>query len=130
MTFDWQYYLELSYWLKDEGLGEREDLEEAIQRSIISRAYYAAFSHTKSYMEEKGENFGSNSHKEVIKRLENKSKFNRDDINGRTVASALKEIKPYREDADYESNITGVERKIEHTIRRSEKIQKEIDGWV
>jgi uncharacterized protein (UPF0332 family) len=127
--FKWIKFLDLA---KDLHNSTAEDLSlaEAKYRTVIGRAYYAAFNVAKQYLESQGIPISKQgeAHQEVKKCLMQ--------ING-TVAANLNNLRSARNTADYKSNVynkrrdetitTYWKKESEKAIKRADKIIKAIE---
>jgi uncharacterized protein (UPF0332 family) len=121
--FDWQEY----YLLAGELLSQADSssYKEAILRSAVSRAYYAAFHRACEYLEEVNEyptrrQFEGNereTHRFLISIFEN----SRDRPEKREIGEKLHYLKNFRQKADY---IKSVEK---HVFRKRGKVEELVD---
>ena len=105
MTFNWNEYLLLAQYLNT---NSTFNYPEALQRSAVSRAYYAAFCSAKEYAEIKFKiKFlpDSDIHQEVRKTFK---KNQRDDI-----SDNLNDLRILRNKCDYQNNVQNL-----HTIAK------------
>ena len=99
MSFHWSEYLDLAQELTRESLSS--PLREAMFRSAISRAYYAAFGQARNRLVTiEGEEIprGVNTHQHVINTFEDSN-----DSRRRTIGHLLHHLRSTRNAADYES---------------------------
>lgn len=101
MVFDWSKYLELAKYLADNS--QQISDEEACLRTSVSRAYYAAFSVTKQYIQKTdGNEFkGGDAHLKVREHLSNSGNLIK-----RKIANQLNTIHFNRKKADYDDEIS------------------------
>src|SRR6266852_9212753 len=98
MPFDWKEFLELSRILGRQA--QDGGYREAFLRSAISRAYYAAFCHTRNY---------------AIKRLGFRARYDGEDHGAlrarlkkgkmQGVAERLQQLREWRNDCDYRNDV-------------------------
>ena len=102
MPFDWKQYLELARELVR--LSESSDAgqNEAMLRSVVSRAYYAAFCHARNYSRD-WLNFQPNNTADDHGRLRAFLKTGK----RRGVAVKLDQLRQWRNEADYSDLVTG-----------------------
>ena len=102
MPFDWKQYLELASELVR--LSESRDAgqNEAILRSVVSRAYYAAFCHARNYSRD-WLNFQPNNTADDHGRLRAFLKSGK----RRGVAVKLDQLRQWRNETDYSDSVTG-----------------------
>ncbi len=103
MSFDWSQYLNLAYQLF--GRRRRPPNREAKLRAAISRAYYAAFILVRNYLLDVAGHLippDANPHHYVQLqfRLSN-------DVERQQIANKLYELRRYRNQADYDNQISG-----------------------
>jgi hypothetical protein len=117
MAFNWGEYLTFA-----KNLYEKQDIDgitcsrEAVDRCIVSRAYYAAFHHAKKYAE-------MNLHKpfprdNVHQHVGNW--FRNNNKNG--IANDLREFSRWRTDCDYDDDVTDLHIKIRSSIKSAGRI--------
>jgi uncharacterized protein (UPF0332 family) len=102
MSFDWKDYIKLAKKLYDES--NKDSIEEAYNRSVISRSYYGVFclSRIKAGLEfYKPHSHTSDPgvHKKVIAYYENSNKPEE-----KLVGNLLDKLRKYRNNADYDRN--------------------------
>jgi uncharacterized protein (UPF0332 family) len=113
-NFNWNEFYRLAVHLNND---HSFDCGEAIQRTIVSRAYYAAFCMAREVLEQKYKIIvprSVDSHNYV--RLEYK-KLGRDDIN-----ASLRDLRKYRNCCDYNNNVKD----LHELAKQSLEIAKEI----
>lgn len=104
MAFDWVSFLDIAdhlYGLEDDDLSH-----EACCRAAISRAYYAAFCSARNYAEikdgfKRAQSKNENDHDRVQFHFKNRQ-------GGWGVFSRLKELRQWRNAADYDDDIGGL----------------------
>jgi len=112
--FNWNEFYSLAKHLNDD---YSFHCQEAVQRTIVSRAYYAAFGMAKEVLEHKYKNFipqDSTSHKYV--RIEYK-KQGREDI-----SDFLRDLRKYRNCCDYNKNLNDLHELVNLSLQKSEYI--------
>ena len=116
MSFDWSGYLTLAKELKNK-VNEFPD-QEAVYRSIVSRAYYAVFCQARNYVKkiDKQEFFG-NDHQKLQNYLRNHSHTPR-----RKIGNQLRRLHQDRIKADYHDDLG------EHAMNKASKAIKLADG--
>lgn len=102
MPFDWKQYLELARELLRQSEGCDVDQRDAMLRSVVSRAYYAAFCHARNYSRD-WLNFQPNNTADDHGRLRAFLKTGK----RRGVAVKLDQLRQWRNDADYSDSMTG-----------------------
>ncbi len=100
MKFDWNKFVSLCHSLA-QGNGDRE----ALLRTAISRGYYGVFNLVRTALQSEGHTFssGADVHQEVIQVL-NASQDNA----RRKLGHALRSLRTYRNQADYNDAIDNV----------------------
>ena len=116
--FNWnEFYLLAEYLNSDYSFG----CQEAVQRTIVSRVYYAAFGMAKEVLEYKYKITvpqNAASHKYV--RIEYE-KQGRDDI-----SDSLRELRKYRNCCDYNKNVNDLHKIVNESLIISENIIKNL----
>lgn len=102
MPFDWKQYLELARELLRQSEGRDADQRESLLRSVVSRAYYAAFCHARNYSRD-WLNFQPNNTADDHGRLRAFLKTGK----RRGVAVKLDQLRQWRNEADYSDSVTG-----------------------
>lgn len=117
MAFDWREFLDLARALRSSF--SSSPLMEAASRSAVSRAYYAAFGHTRSYAE-KHLNFQptktGRDHQLLRKHLGKR------DTPWKDVADKLRELHEWRKPCDYEDTVSNLNIIAEEAISTAEGI--------
>jgi uncharacterized protein (UPF0332 family) len=116
--FDWSNYLDFSKRVLNFNCDSQ--IEEAKYRTIVSRAYYAAFHNSSLYMKNVlgiPPITGPGAHQWVIDNLNNSS-----DLKANEAAAKLKTLKWSRRIADYDSDKKTKERHATNAIKLSEQI--------
>jgi hypothetical protein len=111
MAFDWIGFLHVADYLYD--LDEEDLSHEACCRVAISRAYYAAYCYARNYAEatqgfKRSQSEHENDHRRVYEHFKSRR-------GGHGVASRLKELRQWRNAADYDDEVGGL-------ISQTEKI--------
>jgi uncharacterized protein (UPF0332 family) len=104
MSFDWGDYYTLATQWRDQA--KDAPLQEALTRSAISRAYYAAFCLARNFLKDqtKWASTGTPDDHEAVRR-----EFARmPDQDSRQVAEYLKRLRMYRNQADYDDQIHSI----------------------
>jgi hypothetical protein len=110
MSFDWKRYYSVAVKLVETPELHEGDQEEAMCRAAISRAYYAVFNMTISYLESLlGETPYSDKHRWAIDRMKGLSLTahapNDVKIKRAAIHTALEKLRTDRNDADYEASL-------------------------
>ncbi|PKL60389.1 MAG: DNA-binding protein [Methanomicrobiales archaeon HGW-Methanomicrobiales-4] len=114
MTFNWNEYLLLAQYLNT---NNAFNYPEALQRSAVSRAYYAAFCSAKEYAEIKFKiKFSSDSdvHQDVRKTFK---KNQRDDI-----SDSLNDLRILRNKCDYQNDVQNLHAIAKRAIQLADDI--------
>lgn len=99
MNFDWLRYLTLAKEMMDK-VNEFAD-QEAVYRSVVSRAYYAVFCSTRNYVREvDGKEFYGNDHQSLQRYLIAHSHRSR-----KKLGNQLRTLHQHRIKADYQGNL-------------------------
>ena len=114
MTFDWsEFYRFAEYLQKDSSF----DCQEAVQRTIVSRAYYAAFCMAKETAERKYKiPFKGNGtdHRRICVEYAKRER--------RDISDALRELRKFRNMCDYQKDIKNMHNLTESSLRLSHEI--------
>lgn len=102
MPFDWKQYLELAGELARQAEGRDVGQRESMLRSVVSRAYYAAFCHARNYSRD-WLNFQPNNTADDHGRLRAFLKTGK----RRGVAVKLDQLRQWRNEADYSDSVAG-----------------------
>ena len=102
MPFVWKQYLELARELARQSESGDAGQREAMLRSVVSRAYYAAFCHARNYSRD-WLNFQPNNTADDHGRLRAFLKTGK----RRGVAVKLDQLRQWRNEADYSDLVTG-----------------------
>ncbi len=117
MRFDWREYLELAK--KISNMSDLELSEEALYRSAVSRAYYAAFCWCRNFAYQRlgfKTSDTSKAHKELREFLKRKGgKWIR-------LASQLNNLRLWRNKCDYEDEVQGLSNMLKESIKFSENV--------
>lgn len=103
MGFDWKKYLELASYLKNTP-GCSSFLKEAAFRSVVSRAYYAAFCHARNYAVIKygfTKTKSRSDHSLIRQEFTNHGK--------KKIADKLEDLSVWREACDYDEEVPALE---------------------
>ena len=99
MSFDWSSYLTLAEYMNTKA-GESPN-QEACYRSVVSRAYYAAFCLTRNYVRDsEGVAFGGNDHRALQDYL-----ISRPHKPKKKLGNQLRILHQHRIKADYEDKL-------------------------
>jgi uncharacterized protein (UPF0332 family) len=125
MSFDWVKYLTLAQELA--ALSEGHTNREALRRSVISRAYYAAFCQARNYLRavDKDQALVDHSphvHQSVIDRFEGS-----DDTTKQNIGSALDRLRKIRNIADYQDSFRNLERKALKSLQYAEAVIEDLE---
>jgi hypothetical protein len=115
MAFDWRDYLTLATWLLDnppEGVSL-----EAVRRTVVSRAYYAAFGHAIRYAAA-CLGFQARDDADDHGRLREHLKRSR----RRRVADCLDVLRDWRNACDYDDEVAELERRATEASRQAEYV--------
>ncbi|MBN1580543.1 MAG: HEPN domain-containing protein [Anaerolineae bacterium] len=102
MTFDWLDYRELASRLTRDP--DTPGPQEAVWRTAISRAYYAALNYARAFAEEQDDDLakGESSTHYAIRNW-----FKRKGRTGREIFNTLEEFQQLRQNADYDDLLPG-----------------------
>jgi len=124
MSFDWEKYLILAHDWAD--LSEEHINKEALLRSSVSRAYYAAFCKARNYLRdsEKAQGLGKSSkvHQLVIDRFEENASTVKNDI-----GAALRRLRAFRNNADYKDKFRNLEEVAQLSLSYAEEIIESLE---
>ncbi len=119
MSFDWPKYLTLAQELVE--LGKEHMNKEALLRSAISRAYYAAFCKSRNYLrdidKDKSLDKSPNVHQFVIERFQNSNNAKKKEI-----GYNLLRLREFRNIADYQDRFRNLEMTALLSVRYAEEI--------
>lgn len=118
MSFDWIDYLELARFLN--GQANRVDLTEALQRTAVSRAYYAAFGFALNYAKASlgfKETGSSQDHQKLREHFEKSGKL--------LLASRLNKLRLWRNSCDYEDQVPNIPQYVKNAIQEADKVIQE-----
>ncbi len=125
MSFDWAEYFDLSRYLA--GTNSAPPSDEAKLRSAISRAYYATFCKARNLLRDKlpDKTFpqGENVHWYVQKEFER-----RHDRVSKDIGDHLRNLKRYREQADYEDNFPQLLETTKKALYRAGSALRQLDN--
>jgi len=124
MSFDWKKYLIIAQDWAD--LSKEHINKEALLRSSVSRAYYAAFCKSRNYLRdiEKAQGLGKSSkvHQSVIDRFEESASTAKNDI-----GAALRRLRSFRNNADYKDRFRDLEEVAQLSLSYAEEIIESLD---
>lgn len=115
MAFAWKDFLDVAnhlHQLEEDGLNK-----EACCRSAISRAYYAAFCHARNYARDNRGFIPKNTdadHAGVKEHFKNSRT--------RGVASALDQLRQWRNDADYVDDVEDISSHVQRLLGEAKKV--------
>lgn len=110
MAFDWREYLNLARFLHGQG-------NEAAFRSAVSRAYYAAFCHTRNYARDRhgfAPTYKSDDHQLV-----------RNHFRGRgmtQIAQKLDSLRQWRNRCDYDDTVSNISHLLTSATHEAQKV--------
>jgi len=119
MPFAWNLYLKLARVLA--GRSNASHLQEAANRSAVSRAYYAIFCLCRNYAERHLSFQRSNLAAEHAQLRKHLSKGNKE-----KVASDLNKLRQWRNQCDYDDNITKLREMVKISIDLAERVISQI----
>ena len=115
MAFDWKEYLDLARFLQGEI--EINYSQESAYRSAVSRAYYAAFCHSRNYART-FENFVPSGrpkdHTDIRGHFRNKGRPG--------IASELDDLRTWRNSCDYDDTVGDLPQKLKSAIENAQDI--------
>lgn len=117
MSFNWREYLELAKAFS--GMPNSGYSEEALHRSAVSRAYYAAFCWCRNFAQQ---NLGfkatgtAEDHKLLREHLMKKGG------KWKNIASHLNKLRGWRNSCDYDDEVPGLSNMLKESIRLSTQI--------
>lgn len=121
MPFDWKDYLQLARALVGQvSLG---GFTEALQRTAVSRAYYAAFCFARNYAEARlkfQRTGGPQDHRMLREHLKNSGKPQLAQL-----ASSLNKLRLWRNDCDYEDEVTNIKQYVQSAIQVADQVIQE-----
>jgi len=107
MKFDWSNYLTLAQEMAELSKGHIN--RDALRRSLISRAYYAAFCNARNYLRdfEKAKGLGKSSkvHQLVIDQFADST-----DTAKKNIGTVLRRLRDFRNHADYQDRFRNLEK--------------------
>jgi uncharacterized protein (UPF0332 family) len=115
MSFDWREYLELAKQLS--GLQSSGYSHEARDRSVVSRAYYAAFCWVRNYAELRlgfRRTGGGADHRLLRDYLKQRRMA--------VIASHLNKLRNWRNSCDYEDQMSGLRNMVSESIKLADKV--------
>lgn len=96
-------------------LSSQEDLEQHRVRSVVNRAYYAAYLTAKSFCDQKGFEGSGSSHERVVNALRSRTEW-------RKQANQLQQVKEMRHKADYKWHMPMTDRDAKQCLKKSREI--------
>jgi len=117
MKFDWREYLELAK--KISNMNDLGLSEEALYRSAVSRAYYAAFCWCRNFAYQR---FGFKTSDTAKVHIELREFFKRKGGNWVRLASQLNKLRSWRNKCDYEDEVKGLSHMVKESIKLSENV--------
>jgi uncharacterized protein (UPF0332 family) len=115
MSFDWREYLKLAKHLS--GLKGTACSREAIDRSVVSRAYYSAFCWARNYAQEllgfRGKGTAED-HRSLRNHLKQTGRAD--------VAADLNILRRWRNRCDYDDQVDKLDRKVAKAIAAADKV--------
>ena len=118
MPFDWKEYLELAKQLV--GRAGSGYSAEAAERSAVSRAYYAAFCLVRNYAEKNlafRKTGSAQDHESLREHLKRQRRVR--------LASRLNKLRKWRNDCDYDDEVTNLSHYVQNAIRIAEQVIQE-----
>jgi hypothetical protein len=115
MPFDWKEYLALAQHLQQQSTSEFS--QEAALRCAVSRAYYAAFCHARNYARDHQKYVLTNKPDEHARLRQHYQK--RGDV---ALASALELLRQWRNQCDYNDNVSNLSLMIVGAVSGAQKI--------
>jgi uncharacterized protein (UPF0332 family) len=116
MAFDWQDYFKLAQILRQNPV---VGLDEASKRTVVSRAYYAAFHIASNYALNSKHpptlEFIGSDHRLIIA-------FFRQNTKIPSVANLLSDLRDWRNLCDYRSPVSNLDRMVENSIERTQQV--------
>ncbi len=119
MAFDWKEYFHLARFLAQFGTGFTQ---EAVFRSVVSRAYYAAFCYARNYARDRQGFSPTHTPKDHERVRTHFKKQGRADI-----ARHLETLRQWRNRCDYDDTVVNVSVLVSSAIVRAQKV---LDGLV
>ncbi|MCL4543011.1 MAG: hypothetical protein M1118_00185 [Chloroflexi bacterium] len=115
MTFDWRSYLQLAQFLQ--GQGGANCPQEAAERSAVSRAYYAAYGHARTYACQHLA-FAASGRPEDHKRLQQHFQ-NQGQVR---IAKDLSRLRQWRNDCDYEDSVPHLVQCVKQSVNYAVRV--------
>jgi hypothetical protein len=114
MAFDWKEYFHLARFLSQFGAGFTQ---EAVFRSAVSRAYYAAFCYSRNYARDRQGFSPTHTSKDHERVRTHFKKQGRADI-----ARHLETLRQWRNRCDYNDIVSDVSSLLQSAIARAQKV--------
>lgn len=118
MPFDWKDYLNLARYLQ--GAASAGFTQEAGMRSAVSRAYYAAFCHSRNYAYS---NQGFQPHGDVHDHAELRNHFRRCN---QQIATMLDQLRRWRNQCDYDNSISNLNSMTASALQIAENVVRRL----
>jgi uncharacterized protein (UPF0332 family) len=115
MCFDWQEYFSFAKFLQKHSSGGDGYSPEAVRRSAVSRAYYAAFCYARMYACSKGFTSVKSSDHSALP-----SYFSSIGLN--QLAENLEDLRGWRNQCDYEPKIGDIKKMVNSAIVKARQI--------
>lgn len=118
MPFDWRDYLGLARVLV--GQAHLSAFTEAVQRTVVSRAYYAAFCTARNYAEARfgfQRTGGPEDHQHLREHFRRWGKLK--------LASRLNILRSWRNHCDYEDQVSNIQRYVQNAIQIADQVIRE-----
>ena len=115
MSFDWIEYLNLARFLQ--GYGGSSFSQEAGLRCSVSRAYYAAYCHSRNYARDQRSfipTYKSAGHKRVREHFQN--------LGMTDISSKLDDLRVWRNSCDYDDSVSNIFVLVSSAVVRSQEI--------
>jgi uncharacterized protein (UPF0332 family) len=114
MSFDWREYLHLARFLATVGSGFSQ---EAVLRSAVSRAYYAAFCHARNFARDRqgfSPTHTPKDHDLVRTHFKNQGRVD--------IARHLETLRRWRNRCDYDDTVSNVSNLLASAIAQAQKV--------
>lgn len=118
MPFDWKDYLDLARYLQ--GAASGGFTPEAGMRSAVSRAYYAAFCHSRNYAHT---NQGFQPHADVGDHANLRNHFR---SRNRQIATWLDQLRQWRNQCDYNNSISNLNSMTTSALQIAENVVRRL----
>jgi uncharacterized protein (UPF0332 family) len=117
MAFNWHEYLVLAQFLQSNGSNLGQVTQESAYRSAVSRAYYAAFCHSREY--------ALHNYRFILQMTSADHNLVREEFRKRRlyrISDILKDLRQWRNQCDYDNNISGIAQKVQDAIKEAQEI--------